>query len=763
MTESPLPSATPIARVVGLCHAIRDVTFALTAEEISDARRLGLVDSGVSFLAPPQFRDRVERMSARYPRRRTICPGGPVSNSLYAIGARLPRYPRTLALAWSGPYRVGVDHLAGDPLAALRSVGVATYATPPEEGTGLLESACVVSSETGETVSILVGPRPARRCELPPLRGDDLLLAKLAELRDVLALLPDEACSGVAFVTADHDALAHEDRLALEELAERGLLRFAFGRRAELEALGLLAAEGPDAVLRTAEVVATSDAGPVAVYAPGDPEPSLLPVAPMPALGGASFLGAGDAYAGAFLCARLLGHHVTSAHEWGVSEARLVSYTPPARRRYSANLTELFGRYIERRSSTPDWDVMDRVRQTSGLTVVTCGQTGVDQLALRSARERGLATFAILPEGRRTERADGVTEMPDDFADACVLELGSQRYRYCTWANVFVADGTLLLDLAASEGSEETRRACRILDRPLMELTDVDPATLELEIADWVRRHAVRVMHVAGTRRSAIPAERRGEARSLIERAVAAAAAALVPPPRWERSDQPAPPARTAPATSARIGFPALPETRALVQRFLFETQGLEARSNALVVELDEGEVCFGRSRDLVAMVDTGVLDVAYVGSDAVAEMGAGDYDVVGLTGFFNCLLAVVAPSAAEFAPRRLVPQYPRVAAERFAADGVEIHPIAGAAECWVATGEFDGAVDTWRTGQTASENGLEFVDSVTSTSLALLRRGDAAPWAQRIAREFWHWLRLEAPPHSAPVLERIEDGSGLR
>jgi ATP phosphoribosyltransferase len=195
------------------------------------------------------------------------------------------------------------------------------------------------------------------------------------------------------------------------------------------------------------------------------------------------------------------------------------------------------------------------------------------------------------------------------------------------------------------------------------------------------------------------------------------------------------------PQRVARIGLPFLSEVRDIVHRYI----GVDGRGDNIddtVVKHKDVFLFFGRSLDLVRMVDRGVLDFALVGSDMAIEVGEGNFAVRTVLGVFNAVLATVAPSAPQFAPRRVIAQYPRAAERYFAREGTEVVPVVGMAETWLGTGEFDGAVDTWRTGRTAEGSGLGFVDAVASTSLVVVE-GVAAPAAARqFVEGFVSWIR---------------------
>jgi ATP phosphoribosyltransferase len=114
--------------------------------------------------------------------------------------------------------------------------------------------------------------------------------------------------------------------------------------------------------------------------------------------------------------------------------------------------------------------------------------------------------------------------------------------------------------------------------------------------------------------------------------------------------------------------------------------------------------------------------------------------EVVARAGFFNCLLALVTRSGDVTPPSTVVSQYPRFAAREFSRRGVSVTSVVGAAEGWVAGGLFDATVDTWRTGATATANGLDIARALRVTTLALVRRADAG--ASPALRLGWDVLR---------------------
>ncbi len=708
--------------IIGLCEAILDINVTLARQELGRLLDTCGLNEGVQFVDGSAFRKHVKHLEKNYRHALSQAPGGPVSNTLYAMGTRLSVYPRQIRLVWRGPYSPIMSYQHVDPLSSLRRVGVTTECHPASSSR-TSGSICFVDFETGEAIAVVVGPRTHVDSHAVGSNENDLNLIKLSDLCHLFDIggVPEEH---FAVVTADHHNLEPAEIERLKSLSAAGRLPFMFGRLAEFRDLRLIVEDsqvGTVSNLPGTEIVATSEGRPVTILQPGDGNPPLSCPVETLRLSEGSYLGAGDAYAGGYLAARLTGSDSASAHLSGTGEARLVSYSNSARRDYSANLTELFGSYIGRRSNVPDWDLVNRVRQSAGLSVISCGQTGIDQLALTTGQKWGLATFAIMPDGRRTERLDYSTDGEDNFGTASVIELGSTSYRYCTWANVFLADGTILLDYAGSEGSAETRRACRVLGRPLLELKGVDPSRLVETVAAWVRRHGVRVVHVAGNRASGLGTAELAAACQYLDLALRAAASCfgILSTKRFIETGQPEEEQQN--PLLWRIGFPRLEEVRDALTPAIFNQPNPSYDKAKLTFRTKGGEVCFAKSADLVTMLDRGILDAAFVGSDMLREHVTSDVRVVGLSGLFNALLAVVSPSTLDLSPASVVSQYPAIAESYFRDQEVTLVPIHGAAEAWVGLGAFDATVDTWRTGATAGANHLALVDIIGSTTLAFV------------------------------------------
>ena len=706
-----------MTRIFGYCRPIYDLLAHLPSSSIEAVLEDLEVPRGVSFVDAAKASQALRLLENPAPNLEWS-PGGPVSNALYAIGCHLARYPRPIGLTWVGPVSLGENRGSTDGIASLRRVGV-HIECPPGDPIPLQVSVCLNDVDSGEVEAILVGPRARLQRGRETWTPADTAFVRLADLVVVVGSSPDlDAIGGFAVVMADVGKPSDAEVAALEALAGAGKLRFMVGRRSEFIDAGLATDDSVVPFLADTEIVGTAGGGPVSVSAAGDVGFERLDiesgVAPT-----RSFLGSGDSYAGVYLAERLAGRPNRDAHREAVQGARLASYSRTARRSYRSTLTEAFGARIERGADADDWAHFDTVRHTSGLTVIACGQPGVDIAALHAAVGWGLAAFAITPLGPRNELTDAGSgaDLP---AGARLIQLGSPSYRYCTWANVFLADGTVLVDLTRGEGSAETRRAAHDLSRPLFEMGPAPTGATLSELEAWCRRHAIRVLNVAGSRASRLNAAQREAVPGIVDAIVRTCAAtfgtALGPAP----DPSPDPPGSTA---RSILGVPALAEVRRAIAEQLGDVAnpGFRAAGGA-----GGADVVFARSMDLVLMLESGVLDAALVGEDMLLEHDSDALEVAARAGVFNCLLAVVTRAGDVTPPSTVVSQYPRFAAREFARSGVSVTAVAGAAEGWVAGGLYDATVDTWRTGATAAANGLDIARALEVTTLALVRRSEA-------------------------------------
>jgi len=133
--------------------------------------------------------------------------------------------------------------------------------------------------------------------------------------------------------------------------------------------------------------------------------------------------------------------------------------------------------------------------------IVSGGQTGADRAALDGAISRGLPYGGAIPAGRKTEAGP----LPVDYI---MDELESAHYPDRTERNVNDADGTLILSHGKlSGGSALTRRIAVTHVKPWLHIDfdQIDMSEAREQTMNWLRKHRVRLLNVAGPRASSDP------------------------------------------------------------------------------------------------------------------------------------------------------------------------------------------------------------------------------------------------------------------
>ena len=136
------------------------------------------------------------------------------------------------------------------------------------------------------------------------------------------------------------------------------------------------------------------------------------------------------------------------------------------------------------------------------ISIVSGGQTGVDRGALDAALQAGVPCDGWCP-------ADGMAEDGVIAARYGLKPLPEGGYAERTRRNVQDSDATLILYFGELEGGTALTAACsEALGRPLL-LVDalaMNPSQAARRARDFVVRHAVQRLNVAGPRASKTPA-----------------------------------------------------------------------------------------------------------------------------------------------------------------------------------------------------------------------------------------------------------------
>lgn len=141
--------------------------------------------------------------------------------------------------------------------------------------------------------------------------------------------------------------------------------------------------------------------------------------------------------------------------------------------------------------------------------IVSGGQTGVDQAALRAAQKKGLACGGWCPPGRVCEagmipESFPLKETPEDHSPLAPKIPRSQRTEW----NVRDSDGTLILQPRRLElhdpGTMWTGQCAARYGRPLLVCDPTDPLAPDL-IRQWLTALPIRTLNVAGPSEGTFP------------------------------------------------------------------------------------------------------------------------------------------------------------------------------------------------------------------------------------------------------------------
>src|SRR4051812_31835986 len=147
-------------------------------------------------------------------------------------------------------------------------------------------------------------------------------------------------------------------------------------------------------------------------------------------------------------------------------------------------------------------------RMRTLIKVISGGQTGVDQAALRAARECGLEIGGWCPPRRVSEAGVIPAEFPlrETERERSPDAQDVPRSQRTEW-NVRDSDGTLLIQSANASrdaGTEWARKCAARYGKPLLDC-DVNDPNATKNIRQWLAAFAIETLSVGGPSESTVP------------------------------------------------------------------------------------------------------------------------------------------------------------------------------------------------------------------------------------------------------------------
>ncbi|WP_272028152.1 PfkB family carbohydrate kinase [Kocuria rosea] len=401
-----------------------------------------------------------------------------------------------------------------------------------------------------------------------------------------------------------------------------------------------------------------------------------------------SDLGAGDAYMGGFLASIISSENLDEAHQKGCASALQALACEGSRPAVTLDLNELFPDIERSSTSTTEGLIGADVLASPGVVLVTGGQTGVDSLAASLGNGLGLPVHVVAPRGFRTEEGCmGKNNAFRAFPGARLHELCSDSFRFRTWATVHYCEGVILVDHARTDGSAEARKAASHFGKPLLELNSqpVDPEY----VAGWLIDHGIKAVLVAGNRQSGL---RAANAELLARKQVEIVCEGVV---------------RANKALASQLS----PSPMSLSDpKFVAIPAGLGTLAKKLLTSMvpDYSSFVELRPRDLVVALLEGFVDVCLTWPSLVEPSDVSKLQIVP-TGAFPVYYGLATMN--DFPPPRSVAcQYMQgysLSVDTESLGNPRVIAINGLAEAWISHKFADAAFDTFRTGKTLHNYGI--------------------------------------------------------
>ena len=133
--------------------------------------------------------------------------------------------------------------------------------------------------------------------------------------------------------------------------------------------------------------------------------------------------------------------------------------------------------------------------------IISGGQTGADRAALDFAIKHNIPHGGWLPKGRQAE--DG--KLPKRYQ---LQEMPTPEYSKRTEQNVLDSDGTMIVSHGhLTGGSSLTEHLAEKHEKPCIhiDLSNITMGKASIIIRNWIQRHKIAILNVAGPRDSEDP------------------------------------------------------------------------------------------------------------------------------------------------------------------------------------------------------------------------------------------------------------------
>ena len=321
----------------------------------------------------------------------------------------------------------------------------------------------------------------------------------------------------------------------------------------------------------------------------------------------------------------------------------------------------------------------------------------------------GLPAFAILPENGRREDGSFKEYLKARNLNVRTIELSSESYRFRTYANAFYSDFTIIYDFVDSEGTKATVDACRYFGRPYKVIQTLGQESFQ-ETLEMLASFQPQVINIAGNSLSKIDEDIVSRAKNHLTSILKTYCFLRKNPNgnRIEKADET--------PSKPTIAIPNFSVSKTLFADFLEKEYGIKIQfTKKLVYDLEPFQLVVARPREIIRLVRNGVT-AGFVGEDLCVEYG---YKSVLLdTGLISNAMVLCAKRDWNL-ERPICSQYPICARQSF--PDREVVSITGSAESYLTLDIYGAAVDSYQTGVTLQQNGLEVKRKISESSLVLI------------------------------------------